>query len=169
MSEAQWLNSGCLELLHLCSLGERSPKAAALKSLKYFSGHWAKGCHLRVIYKKPSKLFDVSALLLIQIINEKIDFWTKFLLSRRKIFSLKASCSVFRYVTVSHVQNKRKEDWDGIFKPVFNKIHSMKFMDVNMALCNPTNSWRGHKQLEGQAKDLSVSANTFFVPRYCLP
>lgn len=39
VSEAQWLNARCLKLLHLCSLGERSPKAAALKSLKYFSGH----------------------------------------------------------------------------------------------------------------------------------
>lgn len=166
VSEAQWLNARCLELLHLRSLGERSPKAAALKSLKYFSGHWAKGCHLRVIHKKPSKLFDVSAFLLIQIINEKIDFWTKFLLSRREIFSLKVSCSVFRYFcTICHVPKKGivKEDWDGIFKPVFNKIHSMKFLNVSMALCNPTKSW------EGQANDLCVSANTFFVPRCCLP
>lgn len=54
--------------------------------------------------------------------------------------------------------NKRKEDWERIFKPVFNKTHSMKFMSVIMALCNPTNSW------EGQAKDLSVSANTFLLP-----
>lgn len=145
-------------------LGRGPPKQQLWNLWNIFLGTEQKAVYyLRVIYKKASKLFDVSAFLWIQIINEKIDFWTKFLLSRRRIFSLKVSCCVFRYVTFCHMPNKRKEDWEGIFKPVFNKIHSMKSMSVIMALCNATNSW------EGQAKDLSVSANTFFVPCCCLP
>lgn len=77
VSEAQCLNARCLELPHSCSSGDWSPKAASdpsLETLKCSAGHCAQACHLRRIYKKPSKWFDVSAFLLIQIINEKIDF-----------------------------------------------------------------------------------------------
>lgn len=58
--------------LALGTTPQKQHMTLALETLKSSAGHCAEGCHLRVVYKQPSKLFDVSALLLIQIINEKI-------------------------------------------------------------------------------------------------
>lgn len=78
----------------------------SLENLKCSAGCCAEDCHLRVIYGKSVKLFDMSAFLLVQIINKKTDFWTEFLFpsQKKEMISLKVSCSLFRYFSaICHI------------------------------------------------------------------
>lgn len=137
-----------------------------LKTLKYSAGHCAEGCHLRVTYKKPKKLFDVSAFLLIQIINKKINFWTKFLLlSGTEMISLKVSCSLFRYFcTICHIP--KLASWKRIGVTFLNLFSTNSIAwDSQMwavALRNPQ-TVRRNRQMTAQYRQ------TPFVPRSYLP
>lgn len=76
--------SGCMSGAWSCCIPvvlgagpQKQPLTPSLKTSQCSAGHCGEGCHLRVTHKKPCKFFDESPFLLIQIINEKINFWTK--------------------------------------------------------------------------------------------
>lgn len=132
----------------------------SLNTWRCSAGCRAEGCHLRVVCKKPSKLFDVSAFL---IINKKIDSWTKFLLlSGREMISLKVSCSLLRYfcTIICHTpkQALRKRVGMAFLNPFSTKTIAWDSRLWAVGLYKPTNSQ------EEQGNDRSVSANTFCAP-----
>lgn len=107
----------------------------SLKTLKRSVGHCAQACHLRVIYNKPSKRFDASAFLLIQIINEKIDFLDRIPSSLMETDDLTEGIlpfiRAFLHCLSLNKARTAKEDWGGILKPVCSKIHSVRHSNVS--------------------------------------